>query len=193
MTTIIEALQLLDVTNDDHWTADGLPRVDVIASIVNEKSLKRGDITKAAPTFTRENPTTEVVAEPEAEVVAEDVILPSAGEIDPQLLNQEPVFHDKPKSLEEQLAEAKAKLEEAQSFVDAAKNKFNEVQKEIDALVEAQENTKDPHANQLAICEYLATQQRLREERSGTKAPIDQVMVRKTGFGIGRPLTPKKQ
>ena len=52
---IIEALALLEVDNDEHWTGDGMPRVSMIEEISGLKGLKRGDITGAAPNFTREN------------------------------------------------------------------------------------------------------------------------------------------
>ena len=50
---IKEALAQLDPKNDEHWTADGAPRVDVVASLTGNKDLKRQDITDADPTFTR--------------------------------------------------------------------------------------------------------------------------------------------
>lgn len=50
---IKEALAQLDPENNDHWTADGAPRVDVVADLVGNKELKRADITNAAPDFHR--------------------------------------------------------------------------------------------------------------------------------------------
>jgi hypothetical protein len=55
MSTIKEALLKLDPTNDDLWTEDGLPRVDVLSALVG-KALERKDVTDAAPLFTRANP-----------------------------------------------------------------------------------------------------------------------------------------
>lgn len=49
---IQEALASLDKADDGHWTTDGLPRIDVVSKRVGT-SLKRGDITNAAPDFTR--------------------------------------------------------------------------------------------------------------------------------------------
>ncbi|AAT69545.1 gp69 [Alphaproteobacteria phage PhiJL001] len=50
---IVEALAKLDHKNDDHWTQDGLPRIEVVANISGIKDLKRGQITDAAPDFVR--------------------------------------------------------------------------------------------------------------------------------------------
>ncbi len=51
---IKEALTLLDPTDDSHWTSDGMPRMDVIESIVEDKSIVRADVTNADPEFCRE-------------------------------------------------------------------------------------------------------------------------------------------
>lgn len=53
---IQQALAKLDPKNDAHWTSDGSPRMDVVHELTGNADLKRADITKAAPTFTRENP-----------------------------------------------------------------------------------------------------------------------------------------
>lgn len=53
-TAIIAALGSLDVDNDEHWTTDGLPRMDTIEDIVKQ-DLTRADITAAAKAFNRKN------------------------------------------------------------------------------------------------------------------------------------------
>jgi len=50
---IVEALKKLDVSNDNHWTEDGLPRVETVRMLVGDQSLDRKTITAAAPQFTR--------------------------------------------------------------------------------------------------------------------------------------------
>lgn len=52
-TAIINALQALDHDNDDHWTDNGLPQVEVIKEIVKGK-VSRGEINAAYPGFVRE-------------------------------------------------------------------------------------------------------------------------------------------
>lgn len=46
------ALAKLDPANDEHWTTDGLPRLDAIEALVGA-AVARKDITNAAPEFTR--------------------------------------------------------------------------------------------------------------------------------------------
>lgn len=63
MKNLIEALMDLDPENPNHWTADGLPKVDALRFSTGNPGLTREDITNAAPLFTRDN---RVVEEPEA-------------------------------------------------------------------------------------------------------------------------------
>lgn len=65
---IIEALKDLDPLNDDHWTADGAPRIEVVASSVGDFKVKRKDIIDAAPNFDRTHPfESEEVPEPSSD------------------------------------------------------------------------------------------------------------------------------
>lgn len=48
-----QALTLLDPANDDHWTHDGLPLVDVLRDLTDDQSLSRKTITNSAPDLTR--------------------------------------------------------------------------------------------------------------------------------------------
>lgn len=56
---IRDALANLDVENDDHWTAEGMPRLDVVKDAVGT-AVSRADITAAAKGFTRKTPNLEV-------------------------------------------------------------------------------------------------------------------------------------
>ena len=60
---IKQALTTLDVENDDHWTADGLPRVETVAALVGGDVTRR-DITNAAPMFMRTPGETEETGAP---------------------------------------------------------------------------------------------------------------------------------
>lgn len=50
---IAEALKELNPTNDEHWTADGLPRMDVVEGLIGDKSITRADVTNTQPDFNR--------------------------------------------------------------------------------------------------------------------------------------------
>jgi len=50
---ILAALAQLDPLDDDQWTADGAPKVEIVTGLVGE-TVKRQDIVNAAPDFNRE-------------------------------------------------------------------------------------------------------------------------------------------
>lgn len=56
---IQDALKELMPSNPDHWTVDGMPRVDVMAQKTDNSELTRNDITAADPEFTREKSLTD--------------------------------------------------------------------------------------------------------------------------------------
>ena len=47
-----EALARLDPANDEHWTADGMPKVETVSALMGQAASRR-QITDAAPGFTR--------------------------------------------------------------------------------------------------------------------------------------------
>lgn len=55
---IKEALAKLACSNDNHWTSEGLPRLDVMKDLLGV-AVSRADITAAATEFTRKNPVIE--------------------------------------------------------------------------------------------------------------------------------------
>lgn len=57
---ILEALQSLDTLDDDQWTNDGSPKVDVVNALVEGETVDRKAIQTVAPQFTRQNPTVEL-------------------------------------------------------------------------------------------------------------------------------------
>lgn len=52
---ILAGVRQLDTSNDNHWTADGLPRLDTVKMLTGEQSLDRNAVEAAAPGFKRTN------------------------------------------------------------------------------------------------------------------------------------------
>ncbi len=50
---IKDALAKLDPADDGHWTADGMPRMDVLQKLTKSPDLSRTEVTNAAPDFSR--------------------------------------------------------------------------------------------------------------------------------------------
>lgn len=71
--TIKEAIYSLDVTDDSLWTADGLPRVDVVQELVDDDTITRQQITDADPSFSRRQDRPSGHAEPEELPTMKDI------------------------------------------------------------------------------------------------------------------------
>jgi len=183
---IIEALKQLDLENDDHFTNDGSPRIDVVVELSGVKGLKRGDITGAAPAFSRDNPVFEITDEKEDEVTVEE----------------ETEDGDDLQALEIKAQKAEDVLKEAQAKALEAEKAVLEAQRARDAIIEAREAERPVHENQQNIMNYLESQKRLREAKVNKfnkavegidlkqldpVAPIDKAMARKKGHGLTRP------
>lgn len=63
---ILDALKALDVANDNHWTADGLPRLDTVKMLAADPTLSREAVDTAAPGFTRTTAKEYVVPAPDS-------------------------------------------------------------------------------------------------------------------------------
>lgn len=122
--TLLEALAKLDPTNEDHWTADGLPRIDPLSEMVGI-AVQRQSVTAVAPEFTRSNPT---LPTGDATVVVNPEPATSNPKQDQELSDEgAPVFNEptpepdpEPEVVREEIANAEAEIKEAQAAFDEA-------------------------------------------------------------------------
>lgn len=193
---IVKALQQLDPKNDDHWTNDGLPRLDAIKGV---SGIKREDVTAAAPHFTKDNPVFEAPKADGGESTSGqgDDAAPSpqgdeqqaqddeqgAGDQDEQGSDDEQQAQDEaddeleelPAELDEAEAavlEAKAKLAEVQEQRDAAQKVVDDAQAEHDRLVEIRDSQRRPHQDMEDRMAFIKRQAQMRAERAGASAEI---------------------
>lgn len=80
---ILEALLGLSPGNDEHWTADGLPRLDAVENLLGA-SVTRKQLTNAAPDFNRAMAQSVVdEAASQGDTEQGDTELPEAGKAEP--------------------------------------------------------------------------------------------------------------
>jgi len=65
------ALLMMDAMDDDQWTADGAPKINVVSELGSLEGLKRAEIIDAAPKFSKED--FDVTVEEEAVQETEEV------------------------------------------------------------------------------------------------------------------------
>lgn len=63
---IIAGLKKLDTLNDNHWTADKLPRVETVRLLAANQTINRDEIEAVAPGFTRDTATAYWLSTPAA-------------------------------------------------------------------------------------------------------------------------------
>lgn len=185
-----EALGKLDPANVNHWTAEGLPRLDTLRLLSQTPGISREDVENAAPGFNQksaaeamkppeapkppegDSTSTDTAATTTSQTPALDlsgVVAPAGlettkaneSELQNSLGDSDDKF-DRIADLEETLDQMRAQhARNAQSIVDA--------QTELDVLYEKRAKLSPPDhlQNQTEIRRYLDSQQKQRAERSG--------------------------
>ena len=160
--TILQALAQLDVDNDNHWTSDGLPRIDAIQALTESK-VTREDILAVSKTFTRQSPELPTVV-PNKPIADDGVETPAeeGSEADVQAIlattpiENRPTASDglgedfKDPNMDEAdlvaFREATANLEVARKTLSQAQKAFATAQQTVDEFIrkkEADENTAE--------------------------------------------------
>jgi hypothetical protein len=221
MQNIRDALARLDSMEDDHWTQDGSPRIDAVASFLGS-SVTRQQIIDAAPHFSRMNTVIPVnkeepkdgeegklrQGEGDEEVVSDnffDYFL-NGDLLEEQdfvlFLNTVPSrkLNELEEILIQQNDQALKAMKMAEDLLSLTKRHLAYTRSRIKAEV-------PDISNQEAIRAYLQKQQELREQREGVarevkklidirkldpRSAIDRAMARKTARGNQRPVRPLK-
>jgi len=197
---ILEALKALDPKNDDHWTADGLPRLDVV------KAGTRAVVTKAAPNFSRSNPNLEPKPK-EDEVPAktapdyktafqmESSEFGHAGDDDDDE-GDKPAAPPSAAAVVEQVLAANVVVDQTLEQLEAAKRLKADADEELNRA--RQEHDQAVRSAVVPLPSHVQTQNVLmafldaQVKQPPVKAQIDKVMERKQGYGLRRPtFTPR--
>jgi hypothetical protein len=154
-----EALLKLDVDNDNHWTEQGLPRIETLKFLTGDVSITRESINTTAPGFNRSNREIADVA-PE---VTTSVVIEAPVVVEPIAVIEEqvPVVQ----TLEEGLRIAQLELDQLVQEFGLLQNQVFEKTKEVHSLAEQVANAKPVETSQTAIQSYLRSEQGVLEER----------------------------
>jgi len=206
---ILEALKQLDPKNDEHWTGDGLPRMDAVEALVGDESIKRADVTAASPDFNREAAAATATFDGTDELTIDDMP-EGAYSPDSELTLQEQLADweaaqardeesNKPSpmdilqaqraELEQRLvgvSKKEAKLREKRRVIE---NQISAIGKRIDQITPSNYDQSEIMRyirNQNSINQDKAAKRRLLQEsgvaeiiRGTGKAPIDQAMAKR--------------
>ena len=167
---IKQVLLNLDQDNDDNWTEDGLPRLDVVSEELGEK-VSRKEVTDAFPDFVRgyESPEEDSVGAEEDEDQEED-----------EAEEDQPGPESDPE--EETVVAFDRRLEELSQQIKNLQDEYHQTQIKRDDFVQRSQNGGEPDTNGKAIQRYLKAQNKVRAERANrsggpVRSPLDQAFI----------------
>ena len=165
MSKVAEALRKLDVNNDNHWTADGLPRIDTVRMIAGNQALTREMITAEMPEFSRQTASLGAsVAVPVAPVVL-DVPVESVEKPTEPVAEVAPPVKEDVRDFEAEILAAQQELHEALVARNEAQRLVEEKQNAMDEVISAQHAYAIQTPVEVAVQGYLASQKELLTER----------------------------
>ncbi len=168
MSKVTEALAKLDVNNDNHWTADGLPRIDTVRMIAGNQALTREMITAEMPEFSRQ--TASLGASVAAPVVPVVPVAPveqpkEEEEEEEEVAEVSPPVEEPVRDFEDELVVAQQELHDAIAARNEAQRLVDEKQNAMDEVISAQHAYADQTSIEVAVQGYLASQKELLTER----------------------------
>lgn len=198
-----QAIYSLDPTVDANWTADGLPRMDVIEKLLNDKAITRQMVTDADPEFCRDVATKRRM-EAEAKAKAEERENDISNKVSEEGQKETP--QEEQIDPEEQLQSDILKLDEQIREKIEARSK---IEKEIDALNRQRDGLQEKSFGRHSAAndtkgrlKFIESQNKLRAERHkrgqqiiqivgkqnlDPRSKLDRAMSRKTARGTKRP------
>ena len=214
--SIKQALNELDPFDDSQWTAEGLPRMGAVEELVGDSSIKRRDVTNAAPEFSREiakSNKDSVAVSPDEFAIAKDKDVDTAAkDTDEATVTENTEAVTSAKDTDEayqELNEVALGLREelsqlAISFKEAEVHKKDTVAK-LQKIEESMLKMYPNISNSDAIREYITSQQKIKAQRYSnvneilkginvndlrTMSPLDASRKRAVGFGKKRVVYP---
>lgn len=161
---LIAALKQLDTNNDDHWTNDGLPRVDVVKQFSGVLMLNREDVARAWPGFHRGNTAEALPGNGNDGSLQEGSVEDSVKETEQS--EMEIYSNGQLAELEKQLGAANEALEAAKSKKAEADRLFLECSNACDALIMQISEIRDSVPQAQSLRGYFERQHIIREERA---------------------------
>lgn len=171
MSKILKALDELKIDNDNHWTAEGLPRLETVRFLAGDQSISRDDITKAAPEFSRQN-------------LVNGQTLNAVEKQEPQSSKQAPLQEallDPAKLTADKLGEAIAKEQEKlttiKNYLEQARIAYDQQQKVVDDLINAQHSSEANQNPAYTIQSYLQSELKKAEMEAEKRAMLKESSI----------------
>lgn len=169
---IKEALLKLDPNNDDHWTREGVPRLDVMKELLGA-DVSRADITQASSSFTRKTPTLEEAADNDGNETPETK-QPEATDTKEDPADEAETPEAEVKATEEE--EIEAELEKARDKLNKAQKRFAKAQTEMDVVISARAKRDARTTDAHTIQAFQKSQFKARQQKAARKKRLDELL-----------------
>jgi len=193
---ILEAVRALDPHNDEHWTADGMPRLDAVENLLGD-NVTRKAVTNAAPDFTRAVASELADALEDSEPAADDYdteeAVPSSPEPVQEIdtasatgseLDEDDPLAEGPADFEAELdagiAEAQQRVSDIQRRLEEGKRLLAEAEEELGKLVDEKNRQFPPMTEAEAIQQFQRNELAKRAAArgaGGTPSPLDAALA----------------
>lgn len=189
--TLEEAIEKLDPDNDEHWTQQGLPKLEPLVEMLG-KPVTRKEVEQVAPDANRdearelkelmgdmaeEEPEVQVQAEkPEEPVKPEEPMHPAHSDgVVPEPMSEEEkqqLINDQVKALQEAIDKWSEFVSDTNKVMEKAKQDILDAEAHLQGLQEEYNKLQPKTTNQQEIAMYLASANRQRTERGRIKQEI---------------------
>jgi len=202
--TLNDALGFLNPEDDSNWTHDGLPRMDVIEKLMDDRSINRKDVTEADPEFCREvavqRRAAKAIADAEADGENQDDDSPEVQAQEGQAqttaqVNPEEALRDAIQEIAQEIENLTAERAKVDKAIDVLTKRQQALQNKSQGQLSAKADTEA----RLAFIRSQTEQRAKRYQRGqmvmriigksglNPQSKLDQAMRRKTARGTRRP------
>lgn len=170
--SLVNSLAQLDPSNDEHWTTNGDPLLNVVKDI-HGSAVTRAQINEAVPGFSRsnfhlaqgENDETEAQAATSTQTESTENSVEADAGVDHVEGQQEATDEaEDEETSEDPLKPLEAKAAELRSLIAKSKNELNNVIAEMDVIIRKREQTVNGASQSELIKKFQAQQAKQREE-----------------------------
>lgn len=159
-----EALLSLDPSNDDHWTADGQPRLDVLKELTGDSFLNRATLKEEFRGFSRDNAEAYFEDHSDHSEASNEGRSESTrfGEESTEVQSEDSEVHEEASDEPSELEQLKAQHAESEKRLTAMRAEHNELTKKLDAAIQREEavNNGRTLAEQIKVFQLTQTKQR---------------------------------
>ena len=163
---ILDAINKLDPNNDNHWTMDGLAKLDTVKFLAGGTSVTREELEKIAPGFNRESLRAYRTNQPAENVNAPEPTETGGGSVEPPPAEEGSEERKaKVEAMAKEIDEQSKAILELERIHDESRKKLAEAHAKINDLNTQYQKINPPDSEMDTIQKYLESEKKLGQEK----------------------------